>query len=53
MDLVLKGLKDVLENGRDHDSSSKVAEILPVFSEAKEAIFLPERCLHSQDRVLS
>ena len=52
MDLVPEGLKDVLENSRDHDSSTKVAEILQAFSEAKEAMLLPEHCLRSQDRVL-
>ena len=50
MDLVPEGFKDVLENSRDHDST-KVAEILQVFSEAKEAILLPEHCLRSPDRV--
>ena len=50
MDLVPEGFKDVLENNRDHDST-KVAEILQVFSEAKEAILLPEHCLRSPDRV--
>jgi hypothetical protein len=35
MDLVREGLKDVLENSRDHDGSTKVAEILQVHSEAK------------------
>lgn len=50
MDHVPEGLKDVLENSRDHDSSTKVAEILQVYSEAKEAMLLPEHCLHSQDR---
>ena len=52
MDLVPEGLKDVLENSRDHDSSTKVAEILQVYSEAKQATLLPEHCLHSQGRVL-
>jgi hypothetical protein len=35
MDLVREGLKDVLENSGDHDGSTKVAEILQVYSEAK------------------
>jgi len=47
-----KRLKDVLENSRDHDSSTKVPEILQVYSEAKEAMLMPERCLRSQGRVL-
>jgi hypothetical protein len=35
MDLVPEGLKDVLENSRDNDSSTKVAEILQVYFRSK------------------